>query len=581
MSIIIANKLVSFFSTGTIMWRVAGWVAAGLGGILLGSAALGQTESYSDVAVVINSNSAISDSIGEYFAACRAIPSSNILRIIVPVSEEIDSLQFEDLRSQVEQLILSRGLQDKINYIVTTKGMPLKVLRSSSFSCSSVESELTLILSKYAGSIGGYGNVVSPYYGQEGSFSRAKYGIYLVTRLDGYSFNDVRGIIDRASAAPTAGGSGGTFVFDEDPLWAPLAGFLNTNMAAASACLQGQNVITELDTTTSFVMHESNVLGYVSWGSNDHNPIVSANHAIPCNTYLPGAIAETYVSTSARSFDLPRIYGQSLIGDLIAEGMTGAKGYVYEPYACSMAAVELLFPMYYSGSTLAESFYNASPFLSWMDVVIGDPKCRLNASKIPASVLPVNLASLTAVVYGSSVTIEWSTAGEVGNYGFEVQRALSSDTLRPLKVPQWSTIGFVYGKGTTNLPQHYVYVDNVSRGEYAYRLRQIGRGGNIICSREVDVTVQPVAGGYQLAQNFPNPFNPSTTISFVLRESGNALVKVYDVRGRLVRTLFDARADAGRLYVLNFEAEGTSSGTYFSVLEAGDKREVRKMTLVR
>jgi len=548
---------------------------------LFGTTAIAQNESYSDVLVVVNINSAISDSIGSYFALHRNIPISNIARINVPSKEEIDSLQFENLRTQLENIILTRNLQNQINYIVTTKGVPLKVLRSNFLTSSSVESELTLILGDYAGSIGNFSAIMSPYYGQQQNFSHAKYGIYLVTRLDGYTFDDVKGIIDRASIAASSNNPPGNFVLNEDPLWNSSAGYLNDDMSQASNELQNQGFQTVLDTTTSFLMHQTNVLGYVSWGSNDHNPIVHASHAIPSNTYLPGAIAETYVSTSARSFSCPPVYGQSLIGDLIKEGVTGAKGYVYEPYSSAMAAVQILFPMYVSGFTLAESYFSASPYLSWMDVIIGDPKCRLITSRIVDSAFPVNLVSITASARNEGVELAWATACETNNYGFEIERTALSSNQQNSTTAGWQKIGFVMGHGTSNVRQDYSFEDSVAAGSYGYRLKQIDRSGNFVFSSEVEAVVQLSADEYKLSQNFPNPFNPMTTISFALKTGGMATLKVFNVAGQEVRTLFNGRGESGRMYSFVFEAAGLPSGTYFYVLESGGKREVKKMLLLK
>ena len=90
---------------------------------------------------------------------------------------------------------------------------------------------------------------------------------------------------------------------------------------------------------------------------------------------MPGALAETVVSTSGRTFSDPKAPGQSLIADLIAAGVTGCKGYVSEPYVDSIARANLLFDRYTMGYTLAESFYAASQYIYWKDVVIGDPIC--------------------------------------------------------------------------------------------------------------------------------------------------------------------------------------------------------------
>jgi hypothetical protein len=131
---------------------------------------------------------------------------------------------------------------------------------------------------------------------------------------------------------------------------------------------------TILDETDRFVNEESGVLGYASWGSNDAN---DTNHAISGFAWVPGALAETFVSTSARSFTAPPAYGQSLIADLIAEGVTGAKGYVFEPFLSAIARPDILFDRYLRGFNLADSYYMSSRFMSWMDVVVGDPKTRI------------------------------------------------------------------------------------------------------------------------------------------------------------------------------------------------------------
>lgn len=124
--------------------------------------------------------------------------------------------------------------------------------------------------------------------------------------------------------------------------------------------------------TTAFIGGRSNLLGYFSWGSNDA-------HSYSTTAYLslffaPGALCDTAVSTSARTF-LPTRGGQSLLVDLIAHGLTGGKGYTDEPLLQAVASPTIVFDRYTAGYTLAESFYAASHFVCWEDVVIGDPLC--------------------------------------------------------------------------------------------------------------------------------------------------------------------------------------------------------------
>jgi uncharacterized protein (TIGR03790 family) len=142
--------------------------------------------------------------------------------------------------------------------------------------------------------------------------------------------------------------------------------------------LTNRGIPVELDLTTTFIGSRSNLLGYFSWGSNDERSW-GGNDFYSTNAYLslyfaPGAVSDTAVSTSARTF-LPTSGGQSLMVDLIAHGLTGAKGYTDEPLLQGIASPTIVFDRYTSGYTLAESFYAASHFISWEDVVIGDPLC--------------------------------------------------------------------------------------------------------------------------------------------------------------------------------------------------------------
>lgn len=551
--------------------------------ILLANSSNAQT-SYNDVLVVINSNSAISDSIGTYFAQARNIPAANVARITVSTSEEIDSTEFNNLRSQLESYITGHNLQNQINYIVTTKGMPLKINRGNTFSTSSpsasVESELTLILGSYSSYIGGNGLVFSPYYYKNTPFSRSTYGIYLVTRLDGYNFNDVKNLIDRSGPntylPPTA-----QFVFDQDPAWNGSLPGLNNNLATARTKLTDKGFNVYLNQDTVYSTDRDNVAGYASWGSNDHYADRYTQYAKPRNLWSPGSITETYVSTSGRTFTAPATYGQSLIADIVAEGVTGAKGYVYEPFSSAMAIVWVLFDRYTSNYNLAESFYMASRALSWMDVIVGDPKTSITTT----AALPIQLSSFDAQIVGSTALLNWTTVSEVNNYGFEVQRRTENQS-------EFQTLlnGFVPGHGTTLEPQFYSFIDStLPSGTLYYRLKQIDLDGTIHFYGPVEVTNNPIAGvdgnnngirEFHLDQNYPNPFNPSTEIRFSVPSTGRTTLKVYNSIGQEVTTLLDGEVTQGT-HNVQFNASNLASGMYFYQLRTNESAATQRMLLVK
>jgi hypothetical protein len=90
---------------------------------------------------------------------------------------------------------------------------------------------------------------------------------------------------------------------------------------------------------------------------------------------------------------------------------------------------------------------------------------------------------------------------------------------------------------------------------------------------------------YRLSQNFPNPFNPTTTIRFDIKSKGHVRLRIYNVAGQLVKTLVDDVMDAGSY---TKEWKGTNnlgskvaSGVYFYRIEAGGYENVKKMVLLR
>ncbi len=539
--------------------------------------------SYNDVAVIVNTNSAASQTIGQYFRQARNIPAINMIYVQVDTTEEVSEATFQLLRSQIESHLLANGIKNTINYLVTTKGVPLKINRGATFSTTSpsasVESELMLILGQYASYIGGGGPQMSPYFYENATFSKVVYDIYLVTRLDAYTVNDVLSMIDRSGPNVPADPNG-VFLFDQDPAWSSP---LNTYMARAKTWLEARGRTVVLDATTTYQTRAQNLLGYMSWGSNDHYQHLFTQNAIPYNTYARGALAETYVSTSGRSFYNPPQYGQSLIVDLIHEGVSGAKGYVYEPYSNAMAHAYLLFDRYAAGFNLAESYFMASLLVSWMDVVVGDPKTSITFS--PSS-LPVQLASFTGSVLpqSQSLRFDWRTISEINNFGFYLQRK-DPATLAFEDVPN----SFVAGHGTTSIPREYFFTyTNAPAGTAYYRLRQVDLDGTEYFSEPIvvangvvsSVTASGVPAAYSLAQNYPNPFNPATRIRFSLRESENVRLDVFDATGKRVATLVNESLPSGE-HSLVFDGTGLASGVYYYRIVAGSFSETRRMVLTK
>lgn len=193
--------------------------------------------------------------------------------------------------------------------------------------------------------------------------------------------------------------------------------------------------------------------------------------------------------------------------------------------------------------------------------------------------LPVELTSFTASAEDRTVFLRWNTATEQNNLGFEIERrTVGAGTINK---EQWSTAGFAEGHGTTNAPQSYSFIDRSASGTIRYRLKQVDRDGKFTYSPEVEVTVGGVPSMFALEQNFPNPFNPSTSIGFTLHSPGFTSLKVYDAVGREVATLVNENLEAGVYHHRTFDASKLSSGIYIARLTSSGEYSTRKMFLVK
>lgn len=324
-----------------------------------------------NVAVIINDKSQVSRTIGAYYALKRKIPAKNIIHIkCAPEEMTTNEIYKADIEKPVKSYLARTGLSKTVDYLVLTKGVPLRL-----HSGWSVDSLLMVMdQNPPLDNPKIHGN--NPYYGKTEHFSRKKYGIYLSTRLDGYTVQDAKALVDRSLAARR---QKGTFLIDSTPK-RNVAGYdlMNTGMSRAHDKIAKRGFSSSLDAGEGFVGNRDHLMGYFSWGSNDPAFDKKKYHSL---RFLPGAIAETAVSTSARTLSKASDPGQSLIGDLIASGVTGVKGYVAEPTLAAICDPEVLFDRYLRGYNLAESFYMASRFIFWRDVVIGDPLCAPYATK--------------------------------------------------------------------------------------------------------------------------------------------------------------------------------------------------------
>jgi hypothetical protein len=191
-------------------------------------------------------------------------------------------------------------------------------------------------------------------------------------------------------------------------------------------------------------------------------------------------------------------------------------------------------------------------------------------------ILPVELSDFTSVVNRNNVTLNWSTARETNNSGFEIERKNSGAN------STWNKIGFVNGSGNSQEIRSYNFNDNgLSSGNYNYRLKQIDFNGNFEyfeLQNEVNVGVP---SQFELSQNYPNPFNPTTKINFSIPVDSKVTLNIYDITGKLVSTLINNEFRLASYYTMEFNASNFSSGTYFYTIRTDKFNETKKMILIK
>jgi uncharacterized protein (TIGR03790 family) len=346
----------------------------------------GLAQTPDQVLVVINKRSLESREIGQYYLKKRGIPLANLCTIDTVAEEWINRKTYnEEIEDPIGRFLKKGGLEEKILYIVTTFGVPLGVMGEGvqlSNTGASVDSELTVLYQRLHGAaLTLAGPLTNPFFRQrDAPFRHPQVPMYLVTRLAAYDMAEMKGLVDKSLAAR----NDGTFVID---MRADERTPGNSWLRTAALLLPQARLVQ--DDSAKVVTDKKGVIGYASWGSNDPD----RKHRFTHMEWLPGGIATEFVSTDGRTFLRPPdkwelgswsdkatwFAGspQSMTADYIHEGASGASGQVNEPYLTFCPRPEFVLPAYYSGRTLAESFYMGIPGLSWMNIVIGDPLMRL------------------------------------------------------------------------------------------------------------------------------------------------------------------------------------------------------------
>jgi hypothetical protein len=301
----------------------------------------------------------------------------------------------------------------------------------------------------------------------------------------------------------------------------------------------------------------------IAWDSNSDYIADVHTRPIGSSLYLKDKIIETN-----------NLYGLGLNVDVKNPGSTYSDHAAFWNYnygAVLLIEVGSDFNNYYHTTSDLIQYFNQPYFLMMSKATIG----TLAALAEVTDNVPVELASFSAFALNDGVKLEWMTASELNNNGFEIERSLNTQA-------DFITIGFVEGNGTTTAINNYSYTDRLEltgMQKIYYRLKQIDYDGTASYSNVVNVDVN-IPNGFVLNQNYPNPFNPSTKISYSIMTDAFVSIKVYDFLGNEVSALVNQLKSSGN-YELTFDASNLPSGTYFYTLSAGGFVATKKMLLIK
>ena len=191
--------------------------------------------------------------------------------------------------------------------------------------------------------------------------------------------------------------------------------------------------------------------------------------------------------------------------------------------------------------------------------------------------LPVELASFTSNVNKNNVQLNWTTATETNNQGFDIERSVVGSE-------EWTKVGNVAGNGTTTQQKDYSYTDRATTGHYNYRLKQIDFNGSVNFHALAGEVIVGLPTAYAISQNYPNPFNPTTKIDFELPYDSKVSILLYDISGREVGKLVNEQLTAG-YHNVQFNGSNLSSGMYFYRINANGGSQnfvtTKKMVLIK
>ncbi|MFH0920480.1 MAG: TIGR03790 family protein [Fibrobacterota bacterium] len=581
----------------------------------------------------------VSDSrdLALYYQAKRGIPESNMLGLTTSRYPAYDTkahvqLFFEEIVLPLRRKIDSLG-RDSIDYIVLCKGMPWRV-----YGQYPVDENLAPLYSIGSDTLAmNFGYKTNPFFepspsvaSDRGPFDHS-YKIngtdpfYLVTELDGFNLQYAKELVDRALYAekylstepgyysgigyvdtrygqytddtlnqhyPTgyAGYAGADFDMAMGRLFMTRAGFPckweNTLLDDAPPDRHGYVIgdTEALFSDGSSAQYAPNALWYGGWYN-------FGQYALNAWSWIPGAVV---CDLNSNSMENLQSYTSCFGAGALYQGVTAACGVIGEPGLGGHTHPEKLLYYILNGYNFAEAAYHAEPTLGWKTRNIGDP--LYNPMKAKTPVRDTVAPPMPTIITWPSVANRTREKIRVGintddrepdlvlcklQFGFTSRYDSTMDYGTWMSGRQIKIYKMVHEIEVRNLLPDTVYHFKVTLMDPVGNTTETGDLTFNTYAMGVEVyRPKALPGAVCLDNPLPNPFNPSTHISFSLPKAMKAVLRVYNAHGERVATLVSGTLMAGR-HRLHFNAEGLSSGVYLCRLQTEGRTLTRRMVLVR
>ncbi len=363
---------------------------------------------------------------------------------------------------------------------------------------------------------------------------------------------------------------------EDFPIWCSMYDSMGVQGILSCAATANLNINVDLmgdvptASTSPFLISVTNTTRYDLKNNGAAFGLESIDLGAPGTSILSTVPGNSYSNLTGTSMATPQVTGT------IALMFAAADSNLMISYKNDPASGVLQFREYLLNSV------DPIPALEGITVTGGRLNVFNAVTEVSHTITPVELISFSADAGNGEVMLNWTTATELNNKGFEIERCVL-DNFTGIK-SKYIKAGYIVGAGSSIKVHSYRFEDKkLAPGTYFYRLKQSDLDGQSVYSNEIKVEVKAPLR-YSLSQNYPNPFNPATTISFALPEKADVTINIYSVIGELINQLVNKTFQAGNQSI-NFNASGLPSGIYIYRIEAkGNNRTFvtsRKMLLLK